>query len=170
MSRPLQPDIHGTDIELAPTRRSFQEHDANPGLEVIEYSTLEVVRHNQPAYPQLFPSPFPSAAPSPSLAPLPKAWNKLHGGSSTSSAFPATTPEYSAIDFSSPFDQRPLVVPPVDGNGGGGTGGTAGNGNICGVRRQLFWVLLAVAVFLAVVGIAVGVGVGVGLSRSERDR
>lgn len=80
---------------------------------------------------------------------------------------------YSYTDFSSPFDRSPLVDPPPPGGGQGGGGGKRGVGGllgggegapICGVRRQLFWVGLAIGVFLVVVAVAVGVGVGVGLS------
>lgn len=167
-SRPLQPDIQGTDIELAPTRRPFQEHEANPGLEVTGHSTLEPASH-QWHHPQPFASPSPYTGLSPASLGLPKSWEKFHSESNaptrptTPYTLPITTPEYSAIDFSSPFDQRPLVVPPEEGEAGK-------RARICGMRRQLFWVLLAVGVFLVVAAVATGVGVGIGLSGSGGDR
>ncbi|KAK4458779.1 hypothetical protein QBC42DRAFT_233302 [Cladorrhinum samala] len=61
-------------------------------------------------------------------------------------------------DFSSPFDQRPLVVVPPPPRKGEGTNG---RGLICGIKRKMFWIMLALVIFLVVVAIATGVGVGV---------
>ncbi|GAB1320201.1 hypothetical protein MFIFM68171_10411 [Madurella fahalii] len=167
-SRPLQPDIHGTDIELVPTRRPFQEHETNPGLEVVGHSTLELASYQLPHAHQ-FATPSPFTGLSPASTALPKSWEKLHSESNNTTrpttpyTLPTTTPEYSEIDFSSPFDRRPLVDPPGEADG-------RKRARICGVRRQLFWVLLAVGVFLVVAAIATGVGVGLGLAgRSDGD-
>ncbi|KAK4143659.1 uncharacterized protein C8A04DRAFT_28651 [Dichotomopilus funicola] len=77
---------------------------------------------------------------------------------------------YSYSNFSSPFVGH---AGGGGGHGGGGIdggldgkgeGGGRGRGDrICGVKRQLFWIGLAIAVFVVVVAVAVGVGLGVGL-------
>ncbi|KAI3399379.1 hypothetical protein diail_7106 [Diaporthe ilicicola] len=38
----------------------------------------------------------------------------------------------------------------------------AADGRVCGMRKMIFWCVLAVAVFVVVVGVAVGLGVGLG--------
>ncbi|KAL1875209.1 hypothetical protein Daus18300_003280 [Diaporthe australafricana] len=51
---------------------------------------------------------------------------------------------------------------------GGEKGRRAGaDGRICGLRKMIFWCVLAVAVFVVVVGVAVGVGVGLGTRDNE---
>lgn len=185
------PLIQGNDIELAPTRRPFEERLTNPAPEAIAHSTLEVAAKPlpppQPPHHHAFLLPV---APDYHHPPPPKYWesqssrpNSPYYSHSASSA-PGTTPvsvapslqqlhkpqqqRFSDTDFSSPFDQRPLVAPPPAG-GGEGDGLNGERSRICGLRRQVFWAGLAVGVFLVVVAIAVGVGVGVGTSGgSER--
>jgi hypothetical protein len=166
------PLVQGVDIELARTPRPFNEHFANPAPEVLGHSTLEVATKHAPPPPPPPASPpqyLAPAAPHPGVAFDPSsknAWgitrsNSLYSHSQHPPSSATTNGRYSHSDFSSPFDQRPQVglLPQLPGVG-------AGNGakreRICGVRRQVFCIILAVAVFLAVVAIATGVGVGVG--------
>ncbi|KAK4192053.1 hypothetical protein QBC35DRAFT_485486 [Podospora australis] len=73
--------------------------------------------------------------------------------------------------FQSAFDPQPLVA---DGGGPGGVGGVgnggAGKGGreerlVCGVRRRLFWIIIAIGVSLAIIAVATGVGVGLSLGK-----
>lgn len=173
------PLIHGHDIELAPTRRPFQEHLTNPAPEVLGHSTLELAAakprppHPQP-HPDLLPVHHPDHYHHHQQQHL-KTWESQsrepslysRSVSTPASAAASTTAEtagqrYSYSDFSSPFDRRPLVP------GSAAGGGRGKRERICGVRRHLFWIGLAVGVFLVVVGVATGVGVGVGmLGRTE---
>jgi hypothetical protein len=147
--------IQGNDIELAPTQRSFQEHVTNPAPEPFGHSTLELAK------PAFQPQPHPhlyAVDPDQKYA---KAWESQGRSHSiyapTQVSGSGSTERYSHSDFSTPFDQQPLVVPPQ---------GKARpkRERICGVRRQLFWIILAIALFLAVAAIATGVGVGVAMS------
>jgi hypothetical protein len=177
--------IQGTDIELAPARRTFQEHYSNPGLEVVEHSNLEVSRQAQAqaqpfGFPPSSPFSFNSYTPPPPPVLQKPSWDKLpsYGEASsttprlnTSYTFPGSAPDYSAIDFTSPFDQQPLVAGDVNGGRGerSGAGGKGMRERLCAVRRRLFWVLIGVGVFLAVLAIAVGVGVGVSGKKGSSD-
>ncbi|KAK4200472.1 hypothetical protein QBC40DRAFT_70904 [Triangularia verruculosa] len=67
-------------------------------------------------------------------------------------------------DFGNVFE-RPLV-PPLPGEG---LEASRKREFICGVRRQTFWIILAVGIFLAMVAIATGVGVGVSLGNKSSN-
>ncbi|KAK0736864.1 hypothetical protein B0T21DRAFT_152990 [Apiosordaria backusii] len=69
-------------------------------------------------------------------------------------------------DFSNVFDGSRPLVPPLQGEGL--TGGRKRE-MICGVKRQTFWVILAIGIFLAVIAIAAGVGVGVSLGNKNSN-
>ncbi|KAL2129907.1 hypothetical protein VTI74DRAFT_7150 [Chaetomium olivicolor] len=162
--------IQGNDIELASAKPAYQEHSPNPGLEVLQHSTLELAKPPPTTYyPQQQKHhllPHPGAVFDPSEA----GWgdgphsnpNSIYA-QSTSPSVAATAPgaRYSYSDFCSPFDQRTLVETPKEGRG---KGKERKGERICGVARQLFWVVLAVGVFVVVVAVATGVGVGVGMS------
>ncbi|KAK4165333.1 hypothetical protein QBC43DRAFT_32135 [Cladorrhinum sp. PSN259] len=161
--------IHSHGIELTDQPR-YLEHDAQPGLEVFEHSTLEPLNNNTPTYgPHQYPSPsYPYAHNQQAL------WEKAVAGGPpppppTSSAVsglellqtrPQTAYSTSNNDFSSPFDQRLLVVQPPD---------KKREGMICGIKKQLFWIILAISIFLLVVAVATGVGVGVGTRKGNES-
>ncbi|KAK4149732.1 hypothetical protein C8A00DRAFT_37662 [Chaetomidium leptoderma] len=149
------PLIQGYDIELVPSTRPL----SNSAPEVIPYSTLEVAVDKPPPPGQPHPYLLPTY-----LDPHAKAWEShsngslySHSASALTSAAPLAAPghRYTNSDSSSPFE----APPPADG------GGRGKRERICGVRRQIFCIGLAVGVFLVVVAVAVGVGVGVGLSK-----
>ncbi|KAK4039973.1 hypothetical protein C8A01DRAFT_36023 [Parachaetomium inaequale] len=175
-ARRNDPLIQGSDIELAPrpfeerlpnptpeaielvtptTRRHFEEHLTNPPPEVLPHSTLELAKPPQSRTYLLPVHQHPDTLHT-------KAWesggqhSRPGSGYSHSHTTPTTGPEsgpghgqgqrYSYGDFSSPFDQSPLVppaaVPPLSGGKGNGNGGK--RERICGVRRQWFWAGVAV--------------------------
>ena len=154
------PLIHGNDIELAPTKRPFQEHLANPAPEVIPHSTLEVAKSPHQPLPQPHPHLF-SVTPDQQH---PKAWEDhskaeslySHAAPTQVSTNLSSRERYSYGDFSTPFDRRPLVAPPPKGP-------RTKREKICGLKRHWFWIILIVGLFLIVVAVATGVGVGVGL-------
>lgn len=178
----------GQGIELAPTRPQFQEHSV-PGMEVVEHSNLEVVtprqglsqtktwektsglpephtpyltghdygqqRHHRQGSRQTEPGPGPG-----------HIGTGPHGTPLTS--YSSIAPPYG---FNSPYDHQPLVPPSAKGGGGRGGGGApfSQRERICGLKRQTFWIVLAIVIFLVVVGAAAGVGVGVATSRKSSD-
>jgi hypothetical protein len=61
------------------------------------------------------------------------------------------------------------------GNGGFVAGGGSGGppvkdgifrqDTICGVKRQMFWIIMAIGIFVMVAAVAIGVGLGVALHK-----
>ncbi len=141
-SRRQYPDPTGQGIELH-SRPAYQELQ-HPGIEATQPSTLEVVTPRQDLSHN-------------------KTWEKMSG--LPEAAYYAGTPQtvYSSVapayEYNSPYDQRPLVPPspaPV-----------AADRKILGLKRQTFWIILSLGIFVAVVAIAAGVGVGVALKSSS---
>ncbi|KAK3990253.1 hypothetical protein QBC44DRAFT_325965 [Cladorrhinum sp. PSN332] len=155
--------IHSHGIELS-SRPRYEEHESQPGLEVFEHSTLETIHSNKPPHQYPYSHPYAqdqksswekvvTSGPQP-VPPLPTGFGQQ----------PPTRPQtaYSTSnnDFSSPFDQRPLVVPPD----------TAKKRElVCGIKKQLFWIIVAIVIFLLVVAVAAGVGVGVGTRKGNES-
>lgn len=131
-------------IELS-SKGGGGDRRSQPGLEVVDYSDLEVV------------------SPRTGLSHA-RPWEKGGNGSLPQVSEPQQGYEYASIY--------------QHGGGGGGGGGEYVAGGppardgffardaICGVRRQTFWVVMAVGVFVVVAAIAVGVGLGVALHKS----
>ncbi|KAK0621463.1 hypothetical protein B0T17DRAFT_508810 [Bombardia bombarda] len=148
----------GQGIELS-NRPHYQEYE-NPGMEVLQPSDLEVALPRQDLSHN-------------------KTWEKASGLPEAApygyQGYPPPsrdgTPHTAYTSVAPAYDQRPLVAgpngtgnDPPNGGGGGGGGGPGSDGSssrICGLKRQTFWIILAIGVFLAVVAVAVGVGVGV---------
>ena len=156
-----RPDPAGQGMEIS-DRPAFQEFH-NPGLEVLEPSNLEVV----------FPPPGP-----PHLAG--NGWEKTNEEGYTTTSSPQTpygaAPAYSSTGGSNviPYDKAPLMVSELERRAGPGAGGVGEakeepktTGKIMGLRRQMFFILLAVAVFFGVLAIAAGVGVGFALRKTN---
>jgi len=136
-------DHRGSGIELS-TRPQYQELQANPGLEVLAPSELEVV------------------PPKPSYSPTTYGQEKKLGDDAY---YSPQTPYHVAppYGFNSPYDNAPLMAPPVPARMAGAT-----ERRVLGLKRQTFFIILAIAIFLAVVAVAVGVGVGIAM-RGKTD-
>ncbi|KAK0722953.1 hypothetical protein B0T26DRAFT_242683 [Lasiosphaeria miniovina] len=176
----------GQGIELAPTRPQFQEHSV-PGMEVVEHSNLEVVTSRQ-GLSQTKTWEKTSGLPEPHNPYLTghdygqqrhhrQDSRQTEPGPGHMGTGPHGTPltSYSSIappyGFNNPYDHQPLVPPSAKGGGGSGGGGApfSQRERICGLKRQTFWIVLAIVIFLLVVGAAAGVGVGVATSRKSSD-
>ncbi|KAK0674341.1 hypothetical protein QBC41DRAFT_53642 [Cercophora samala] len=70
-----------------------------------------------------------------------------------------------SVDSGNPFVGGP-PMPPLPGEG---LDGGRKRAMICGVKRQTFWIILAIGIFLAVIAIAAGVGVGVSLGNKSSN-
>jgi len=131
-------------IELSPHTQT-SKHYSQPGLEVVDYSDLEVV------------------SPRPDLSNH-RTWEK-------GSSLPQIGTPYSK-GVASTYEYGNL------NGGGGGYAGGAGrpkNGffqqdSICGVKRQTFWIVIAIGIFVMVAAVAIGVGLGVALHPSGDPR
>lgn len=138
------PDPTGQGIELS-SRQPYQELHA-PGIEVMESSNLEVV--------------------------APQPWEKASGLPETSpyTYYPSSTPPFGSVvaptyDYHhhTPFDQRAALMPPAAPPPPVGPE----TARILGLKRQTFYIIVAIAVFLTVIAVAVGVGVGVATRNSS---
>jgi hypothetical protein len=128
----------------------YQEYD-QPGLEVVEHSNLEV------ASPQQQHMNHPGAWEKPTPPPVPRQYSHMNYGSPNfhspgEYATPHTT--YSEHAFHPAYGMQPK-----EGEGFERT--------ICGLRRQLFWILMAIGIFVVVAAIAVGVGLGIALHKND---
>ncbi|KAK3357605.1 hypothetical protein B0T25DRAFT_164316 [Lasiosphaeria hispida] len=132
-------DPSGQGIELS-NRPDYQEFH-NPGLEVLPPSAPEVVTPTSPPPP-------------------PQTWEKAGGyGYPPPTAHSTVAPPYDYAKGA--FDRQVLAHPPnpIDPS--------SEERRIMGIKRQTFWILIAVGVFLAVAAIAAGVGVGVATHKSN---
>ncbi|KAK3692839.1 hypothetical protein B0T22DRAFT_29095 [Podospora appendiculata] len=151
----------GKDIELTHQPR-YQ--DESPGMQVVEPSTLEVVQPRQGLSNN-------------------RTWEKTSGlpetvygygpdpaspGSSQNgtphTAYGSVAPAYHQSPY---YSQPALVAQDVNGGGAGGGSPAPPAATIAGIKKQTFWVVLSIGIFLAVVAIAVGVGVGVSRANSS---
>lgn len=132
-------------IELSPKGGGGGDRRSQPGLEVVDYSDLEVVSPRTAALSHARP------------------WEKGGNGSSLPQV---SEPLHQGYEHASLYHHG------GEGYAGGGGGGPPARDGffardtICGVRRQTFWVVMAVGVFVVVAAIAVGVGLGVALHKS----
>jgi len=146
---PQTPTPQSRDAEQGPeppkTPR-YQELEPTPGIEVIAVSTLEVVPPRPPQYlPQTTWGHKPTI---------------LDYGASPQTPYSATTPGFPGY----PYEQKellPLTGTPISSS--------AVEKRIAGLKRQTFFVILAIGIFIAVVGIAVGVGVGIALGKNNKQ-
>lgn len=160
-------------IELQPTTMANKGRYSQPGLEVVPYSNLEV------------------AAPRPGLSHT-RTWEKdshlpqLAGPDNSEFGVPNSpytvipgTPRTPYSQTAPSYEYGEYVDHGGEGGGGGGGGGfAAGAGaplkdggifrkdTICGVKRQMFWIIMAVGCFVVVAAVATGVGLGVALHKN----
>jgi hypothetical protein len=142
-------------VELSPHTRA-EKHLSQPGLEVVDYSNLEVVS----------PRPGLSAT---------GTWEK---GSSVPQVTARNYPPLSASsEVGTPYSGVASSYEYMSPGGGGyaGGGGMVKDGffredAICGVKRQTFWIVMAIGVFVMVAAVAIGVGLGVALHPSAVPR
>lgn len=127
-------------IEAPGRPRYYQEFD--PGIEVVQPSTLEVV----------------PPRPRPAYSPPAFRWDK----DSLSSRYVhcPETPQSAASSYSLavPFDTAPLLPP---------TPPVPAERRILGLRRYTFYIILSISVLLAVLAIAAGVGVGIAIQKQS---
>ncbi|KAK4174016.1 hypothetical protein QBC36DRAFT_313356 [Triangularia setosa] len=86
--------------------------------------------------------------------------------SSTTSRGGPTGRNPGSVDSGNPFVGGPSM-PPLPGEG---LDGGRKREMICGVKRQTFWIILAIGIFLAIIAIAAGVGVGVSLGNKNSNK
>lgn len=94
--------------------------------------------------------------PTPPPLPPPGAFVPGHRFDDEPSLTPAAKPEF--YDYKYDHVAPPAPIP------GAGTAGT-----ICGIRKRLFWIVLAAALLVIAIAIGVGAGVGVSTSNSSSD-
>lgn len=140
------PTDHGRDQGADPRTPRYQEWEESPGIEVIAVSTLEAV---PPPPPQL-----------PLVPPSATTWEEksvvFSYGASPQTPYSAAAP---ASSLHSGYEHAPLAAyPPTPET------------RIAGLKRQTFFIILAIGVFIAVVGIAVGVGVGIALGKNNNSQ
>ncbi|KAK3938484.1 hypothetical protein QBC46DRAFT_265247 [Diplogelasinospora grovesii] len=152
----------------------WAEHDPSAGPEVLPHSNLEVVAAPRPDLSHT--KTWEKHSGLPELTTAAGAGAGWYGGggypnspsaSSTAAAYP---PTYNNNSYHHHHQAHHGLIPPPppppsqshpppEGGGGGE--------RICGLKKQIFRAVLAIAVFLAVVGVAVGVGVGVAMHKSD---
>lgn len=131
--------------------------DNYSGLEVVE-TGLEVVppcplpealpQHQQTQYAEY--KPWPQYSPSQPPPPHP-GYPQLEGTPISPPYGGGMVQDYQYHGGHNPFE------PPG-----------RGNGRICGLRRVVFWAVLAIGVFAIVAAVAIGLGVGLGTRSSSR--
>jgi hypothetical protein len=141
------------------TEPRFQEREHNPGLEVLSPSDLEVVAPRQ-NLSQNKTWESTSALPEATLAPGAATPGYPHTNEYMSSPMTA----YSSVAPAYDYQATPFEQPPPNGKDGRDI---FHRERICGVRRQIFWALIALGVFLLVAAVAIGVGLGVGLNKND---
>lgn len=154
--------------------RIFLEHDRQPGLEAVEDSNLEVV------------SPKPRLSSN-------KTWEQTsqlpemmtYGGGKPVGLYPASDYEtgtlhtlystlppnhhsYDHLDHTGTYARGGGHGHPPGGPAkGASTGGFFQQDMILGVRRKLFWIIMAIGVFVIVSAVVIGVGLGVALHKDD---
>ncbi|KAK7737782.1 hypothetical protein SLS53_006402 [Cytospora paraplurivora] len=143
------------------TERKQASAEDSPGLEVVEAGLgLEVTPPSQ--LPEALPQqhqyePYAEYKPWPEYSPqqsLPNPVSFPYPIAVTQGSA-ATGPPYSEVPASNHQwngGRNPFEPP----------GKTAAKGRICGLRRMVFWAILAIVVFAIVAAVAIGVGVGLG--------
>lgn len=151
---------HHDGIELAP-----QQHDGRypspqqPGLEVAPYSDLEVVSP-RPGLSHSYTWEKDSRLPQVAVA-AGQPYDGRHAPSDDlGKPYSGGAPSYEYLSPNGPDGgyAPPPPPPPKDG--------LFRRDAICGVRRQLFWIFMAVGIFVMVAAVAVGVGLGVALHKN----
>ncbi|ROW17674.1 hypothetical protein VPNG_00596 [Cytospora leucostoma] len=149
-----------------PTERKQPSADDYSGLQVVEPGRgLEVAPPSQlpEALPQQHPyEPYAEYKPWPEYSPQQSLPNPV--------SFPYPTPVTPGSAATAPHYGSELPASNQQRNGGQNPfeapGKTAVKGRICGLRRMVFWAILAIVVFVIVAAVAIGVGVGLG-TRSD---
>ncbi|KAK5664003.1 hypothetical protein OQA88_216 [Cercophora sp. LCS_1] len=144
------PDPTGQGIELA-TRSPFQTYQefSHSGIEVINQPSLEVVPQQEILH-QRHSVPWEKKVPDYDNGPPPQT---AHSTVPPTYGYPSP--------YEQSFDQRPLMpVPPAPPE-------IQQERLILGLKRQTFFIILAVGIFFTVAGIAAGVGVGVALKGND---
>jgi hypothetical protein len=141
--------IEGRGVETS-NQPQYQELLDNPGLEVVQPSTLEV------APPKSRPVYTP-----------PAGWEKKGSVPDDGPYRFDPQPPYTVIApptyiYPTPHDNSPLIpsLPALPAEQGG-------QKKIIGVKQTTFYILLAIGVFFGVAAIAVGVGVGIVLQKGS---
>jgi hypothetical protein len=142
-------------IELSHTNKG--DRQSQPGLEVVDYSNLEVV------------------SPRPDLSHA-GTWEK--GSSLPQVAAPygqhpgLVAPGTASSELGTPYSGVAPSYEYMSPNGGYASGGPPAKDGffrqdaICGVKRQTFWIVMAIGIFVMVAAVAIGVGLGVALHKS----
>ncbi|OIW33641.1 hypothetical protein CONLIGDRAFT_640744 [Coniochaeta ligniaria NRRL 30616] len=160
----------GGGIELSHHHTTTNPGDrtSQPGLEAVDYSNLEVV----------VPPPRPDL--SHAHADAARAWEKGGGGGGLLPQAYGHQHHHPGLPAQgTPYGGGGVVAPgyyeymsPGSGGGSGGVllaqdGGFFRQDAICGVKRQTFWIVMAVGIFVMVAAVAIGVGLGVALHKSD---
>ena len=129
------------------------------GKEVVPQSELPeaLPQHQHPQYAEYKPWPqySPPQQPPPPLGPDAYSYPvPITPGSTTLSPYSGdVASNYQYHGGHNPFG-------PHDGK-------MTGDGRICGLRKRVFWIILAIVIFVVVTAIAIGLGVGLGTRSSS---
>ncbi|KLU89348.1 hypothetical protein MAPG_08320 [Magnaporthiopsis poae ATCC 64411] len=161
-------------------RNTTPHQPDHAGLEFIDHGGLEVVDHPDglevlPDYPNYHNksnnTPPIHGYPPGGHGPASSHWDQSVSGNTHFSSSPPSS----------------FAYPPLLANGGGGGDGSGDSNSkegttgsspprapreelVCGIGKQLFFVVIAVAGFFIVLAIALGLGLGLGLSHSSGDK
>ncbi|KAB5558547.1 hypothetical protein GE09DRAFT_117039 [Coniochaeta sp. 2T2.1] len=129
---------------------------SQPGLEPVNYSNLEVVA---PGTGQSHTGTWEKGSSLPQVAPPYGRHPALSPGAASSAV---GTPYSSAMSPSYEY-----MSPSGSGSSPPMKDGFFGQDMICGVKRQTFWIVMAIGIFVMVAAVAIGVGLGVALHKSD---
>lgn len=152
-------------------RTPYPQQPDHAGLEFIDHGGLEVVERAAEA-PEVLPA-YPNHTTNNNIGSnTPPVYGYPPGHGPTNGYWDQRSVSgntYSASSPPSSFAYPPLLASPGGGKTGGGfKEGTAGSppppkGLVCGIKKSLFFIFMAIGGFLLVLATALGVGLGLGL-------
>ena len=146
-------------IELSSKSNYHGNRYSQPGLESVNYSDLEVVA---PGTGHLPSGTWEKGTTLPQVAPPYGHHSTLSPGAASSEL---GTPYSSGLSPSYEY-----MSPSGSGSSPPLKDGFFGQDKICGVKRQTFWIVMAIGIFVLVAAVAIGVGLGVALHKSDDPR